>query len=110
MDEKLHPQVPGDSHIPQEVVIGDGWWRLSTMGLLEMISRKGKPHLRENDETSEGRWIVFPVQHMIENLMYIAQGLSFQLGKESKDDVVQQRLANVREFVANVRAEWDGTL
>lgn len=83
MVEKLHPQIPHDSHLPQEVVVGDGWWRLSTMGLLEVISREGKPRFYADDGTSEGHWIGFPADYMIENLFFAAKGPSFEAVSES---------------------------
>ncbi len=109
MAEKWYPQVPGDSHLQQEVVVGEkGKWRLSHMGLLEMMSRSGKPRVCIDDGTKDGIWKAVAPEVLITNLFDVVQDPAFSAVAPSADKGIQDRLNAFGDFIRNVRAEWDG--
>lgn len=109
MAEKLYPNVPGDSHLPQEIIVtGNGDWRLTEIGLLEVISRLGKPVLRVADNTPEGKFTEFPADALISNVFDVARGKTIRFVQNAGDAQIQERLNTFHELVANIRAEWDG--
>lgn len=112
MAERVTPQVLFDSHLPQEAIISDsGKWRLSPIGLLEMITREGKPHVFDREAvTSKGEWLEFPADHLIANLLSAARDATVRHTSDSVNPKVNVRLKTYHAFIHNVRSHMDGVI
>jgi hypothetical protein len=105
MVDKLHPQVAGDSHLPQEIrVDSEGEWRFTQFGLLDIITKPGRPNVLQNNGTR----VDLPADALISNLFNVAKEGSLWSALDSNDKAIQSRINAFRAVVAGIRAEKNG--
>jgi hypothetical protein len=107
MGEKLVPRVPGDSHLPKErIVFKNGYWLLSEMGILDVLSEPGKPKIFvEDKDYPEGHLIELDAASFVSNLFHVAEGQTSKVINMPTDTRIKERFKYLSEFFGNSRAE-----